>query len=56
MSNKLTQDNWTLIHHPENNCIQLILKNSEEGEEKIWLYYEEVESLKKLLKVFPEQG
>jgi hypothetical protein len=40
---------WKLVHHQDNDVIELIL-NGEEGTERIWLTYEEIADLRELLK------
>lgn len=47
---KMTHKPWTLIHHEDQDVIELVL-DGDEGTESIWVTYEEITALKELLGV-----
>ena len=46
----MTHGPWRLIHHEENDVMELRL-DSPEGKEAMWITYEEMAKLKELLSV-----
>jgi hypothetical protein len=47
-------DNLTLVHHDRNDVMELVI-DGPEGTDRIWLTYEEIASLKKILRIYDNQ-
>lgn len=52
MKDKQIYKDWELIHDDERSLVTLVL-TSEEGEERLWLTYDELATLKVLLGASP---
>jgi predicted RNase H-like nuclease (RuvC/YqgF family) len=50
----ITVDNITLVHHERNDVMELVIAGPE-GTDRLWLTYEEIASLKKILRIHDQQ-
>jgi len=50
---RIKSKSWEIIHHQDQNVVEFILTNEEEGQDIFWCTYEEAAELKALLTEIP---